>query len=273
MNGKHLRALGLVAVFLLSTAQALAPDPLTRARRAYNDRKFDEAISAAQEAQKLPNLANPAAVVLGRAYLERFRSASVAADLDAANKAFAAVKPDLLAPADRTEFLVGLGVALYADGCADSCLTAAAEFFDLALIAGGSPDAASRESVFEWWAVTLDRHAQSTQDNSVQVYKRILDRAETERTRDIDSASAAYWIAAASRGVGDFDRAWGAAVAGWVRAKYLGLRGERLRGDLHRLVHDVMLPERAKQLVPDADPRPKLDELRKQWTDITEKYR
>jgi hypothetical protein len=277
MNWTIFTRTGLVGLLLCSMAQAPAADPLARARRAYNEHQFDAAIAAAREARELPNLANPAAVVLGRAHLERFLAKSDktdVSDLDAARKALADVKPALLTPADRTEFLVGMGVSVYIDGCADGCLSAAAEFFDLALAAGGPTDAVSRETIFEWWAVALDRQAQFGPDEGrVPTYRRILERAELERARDIDSASATYWIAAASRGVGDFNRAWGAAVAGWVRAKYLGPRGETLRADLHRLVYEILLPERAKQLVPDADPRPQLEALRKQWTEVTEKYR
>jgi len=262
---------------LCSMAQAPVLDPLSRARRAYNERQFDAAIDAAREARDLPNLANPAAVVLGRAYLDRYRAKSDksdVSDLEAARKALADVNPALLTPADRAEFLVGLGVSVYEDGCADECLSAAAELFDLALAAGGATDAAAREKIFEWWAGALDRQAQFGPDESrVATYRRILERAEAERARDLDSASAAYWIAAASRGVGDFNRAWGAAVAGWVRAKYLGPRGDTLRADLHRFVSEVLLPERAKQLVPDADPIPQLEILRKRWAEVTEKYK
>jgi hypothetical protein len=277
MNRTFLTLTGLVVLLLCSMAQAPTTDPLLRARRAYNEHQFDAAIAAAREARALPNLANPAAVVLARAYLERFLAKSDnpdVSDLEAARKAFAEVKPALLSPADRTEFLVGMGMLVYHDGCSDGCLSAAAEFFDLALAAGGPTDAMSRETIFEWWAVALDRQTQFGPDEDrVPTYRRILERAEAELARDIDSASATYWIAAASRGVGDFNRAWGAAVAGWVRAKYLGPRGETLRADLHRLVYDVLLPERAKQLVPDADPRPQLEVLRKQWTEVTEKYK
>ena len=274
MNRTLLTHTGLMVLLLCSMAQAPATDPLSRARRAYNEHQFDAAIAAAREARELPNLANPAAVVLGRAYLERFLAKSDVSDLEAARKALADVKPALLSPADRTEFLVGMGVSVYHDGCADGCLGAAAEFFDLALAAGGPTDATSREAIFEWWAGALDRQAQFGPDEDrVPLYRRILERAEAERARDIDSVSATYWIAAASRGVGDFNRAWGAAVAGWVRAKYLGPRGDTLRADLHRLVYEILLPERAKQLVPDADPRPQLEALRKQWAEVTEKYK
>ena len=277
MNWTVFSRIGLGGVLLCSMAQAPVTDPLARARRAYNERQFDAAIAAAREARELPNLSNPAAVVLARAHLERYLAStdrSDASDLDAARKALADVKPALLSPLDRTEFLVGMGVSVYTDGCADGCLSAAAEFFDLALAAGGIIDTAAREKIFEWWAGALDRQAQFGPDEGrLPTYRRILERAEAERARDIDSTSATYWIAAAARGVGDFNRAWGAAVAGWVRAKYLGPRGEALREDLHRLVHDILLPERAKQLVPDADPLPQLDVLRKQWAEVIEKYK
>lgn len=274
MTWTTLHGFGLAGMLLMSQAQAPVTDPLTTARHAYNQRQYDAAISAAQEALRLPNLANPAAVVLARAYLERFRAGSDAADLAAAHKALAQVKPDSLSPSDRTEFLVGMGVAMYVDGCADGCHSAAAEFFELALAAGGAPDSVSRESIFEWWATSMDLQAQyGPEDGRVATYRRILERAEAERARDLDSVSATYWIAAAARGTGDFNRAWGAAVAGWARAKYLGARGEALRADLHKLVYEVLLPERAKQLVPDADPRPLLEMLRKQWADVTEKYK
>ncbi|HXT70930.1 MAG TPA: hypothetical protein VN700_14310 [Vicinamibacterales bacterium] len=274
MNRTFFKAAALSLVLFSAVAEAQAVDPLMQARRAYNDKQFDAAIASAEQARKLPAQANPAAVVLGRAYLERFQSNRNPADLAAARTAFSGVKSEELTPSDRTDFLVGLGVSLYVDDCTGVCLSAAAEFFDLALIAGGSPDAAARETVFEWWATSLDHQAQfEPDDGRVQIYRRILDRAEAERMRDINSASATYWIAAASRGVGDFSRAWGAAVAGWVRARYFGPRGEALRNDLHQFVYDVLLPERAKQLAPDTDPRPQLELLRKQWTDLTEKYR
>jgi hypothetical protein len=277
MNRTSFTLIGLTGLLLCSMAQAPVSDPLTRARRAYNEHHFEAAIAAAREARELPSLANPAAVVLARAHLERYLASADkpdASDLDAARKALAAVKPALLSPLDRTEFLIGMGVSMYVDGCGDGCLSAAAEFFDLALVAGGTTDIAAREKLFEWWASTLDRQAQVVADDSrTLIYKRILERAEAERAREIDSTSATYWIAAAARGVGDFERAWGTAVAGWVRAKYLGARGEALRNDLNQFVYDVLLPERAKQLIPDADPNPQLESLRKLWADVIEKYK
>ena len=39
-----------------------------------------------------------------------------------------------------------------------------------------------------------------------------------ELATDGGSAPASYWLAVAARGTGDLERAWQAAIAGWVRA-------------------------------------------------------
>jgi len=263
---------GLGAILLLSMAQVQAPDPLARARQAYNDRQFDAAIAAAREAAQQPDLANAAAVVLARAHLEKHRIGGEAADFDGARTALAAVRPDALQPRDRIEFFVGLGLSLYLDAC-EGCFSAAAEFFDLALVTGAPGDAGDRETVFEWWATALDRQGQSgPPEEKTHVYRRMLERVEAERARSPNSATAAYWLAAAARGVGDFDRAWGAAIAGWVRAKYMGTRGEALRVDLDGFVTRILLPERANKLMPDADPRPMLELLREEWNEIKKRW-
>jgi hypothetical protein len=44
--------------------------------------------------------------------------------------------------------------------------------------------------------------------------------------------------------------------------------GARLRVDLDRLVTDVLLPERARQLAPNIDPRPALSFLTGQWEEF-----
>ena len=275
MNGKVLPAFGLCLMVLASSAQTQPLDALSRARRAYNNRQFEAAIAAAKEAQGTPAAANSATVVMARAYLDKFRASSDAADMEAARAALANVKPELLPARDRVEFLVGLGVAMFYDGCAQGCFSAAAEFFDLALAAATPVDPALREPIFEWWATALDHQAQYAVEDIERraTYRRLLDRADAERARDQDSASAAYWVAASARGAGDYDRAWGAAIAGWVRARYLGSRGETLRTDLNKLVMEILLPERAKATTPDDDPGPALESLRKQWTEITGKYK
>ena len=265
------KSLAVFALLAATMGQAQAPDPLTRARRAYNAGEIDVAIAASTEALKVPALANPAAVVLARAHLDRYRQTTTAADLEGAHAALRLVVPDKLTPQDRVEFLIALGVSLYVDGCTDGCFSAAAEMFGLAL--AGVGDVADRERVFEWWAVALDHQAQyGPEGERTPIYRRILERAEHELAAHDRSASASYWLAAAARGTGDLERAWGAAIAGWVRARGLGPRGDALRTDLDRFVTGVLLPERARQSSPDADARPALAKLIAEWEEIKKKY-
>jgi hypothetical protein len=261
----------IVAVLAIGVmGQAPGPDALARARTAYNAGQFDEAIAAASEALNVPALANTAAVVLGRAQLERFRKTGLAADLEQARDALRLVVPDQLTPRDHVEFLVGQGVSFYFDGC-DGCFGAAAELFDRAL-ARAAPGA-EHERVFEWWAGALDLQAvYGPEAGRATAYRRILERAEAELVRDDHSASASYWLAAAARGTGDLERAWGAAIAGWVRARSLGAQGVALRADLDRFVTQVLLPERARQRSPDVDPHPTLAQMVTAWEEIKKKY-
>ena len=90
--------------------------------------------------------------------------------------------------------------------------------------------------------------------------------------RNDRSAPATYWLAAAARGAEDLERAWGAAIAGWMRARYMGAAGVSLRADLDKLVTDALLPERARQMAPDGDARSALASLTAQWDDIKKKF-
>ena len=265
----------MVVALMASMAQAPLPEgALTRAHRAYNAGQFDTAIAAAREALKEPARSNAAAVVLARALLDRYRAASVLSDLDDARAVLADVRPAELAPRDHVAFLIGLGLVLYHDGCDTGCFNTAAEFFAQAFDRMTSPEMGDRELVFEWWANSLDRHALfSPEADRAAAYRRILERAERERAERAQSTSAAYWIAAASRGVGDLDRAWSAAVAGWINARYQGDRGEKLRADLDYLVAQVILPDRANMQAADADPRLALVQMLKQWEDLKAKYK
>ena len=101
---------------------------------------------------------------------------------------------------------------------------------------------------------------------------RILLRMEDELRREDRSAVASYWLPAAARGANDLDRAWGAALAGWVRAPLTGSAGAKLRADLDRLVSGVIIPERARQLSLPADQRAAMAALQQEWEDVKEKY-
>ena len=200
---------------LTLAAQKPSGDQLARARQLYNEQKLDAAIQAALDARRVPASANAAAVVLARAYLERFSRTGVASDLADAREALKQVDEAHLTSREQVEFLVGLGHAFYLEGCLDGCYATAAEQFEQALARADELDVATRESLFEWWAVTLDKRAQFTPSESRKpIYARVLARAEREVARPESSASGLYWLAAAARGVDDLDRAWGAATAG-----------------------------------------------------------
>ena len=256
-------------------AQVQPPaDVLARARALYNAQKYDEAVAAADAARAIPALANAALVVGARARLERFRATAQPDDLAGAREALALVYVPGLSPRDRVEFLIAVGESLYLDGCAGGCFSAAAEMFDEALHRSATAAPDQRDAIFEWWASALDRTAQVVPDaERTGIYARILEKAEAELRRPEPSPSALYWVAVAARGTGHFERAWGAAIAAWVRAHYLGSRGGALREDLDRFVTLVLLPERARQLTPrEGDPRYLLEALIEQWEGIKRRW-
>jgi hypothetical protein len=264
-------ALSLAVV--ASMAQTPQPDPLARARQLYNDARYDEAIDSATQAKQIPALSNAAGIVLGRAHLERFRKSRVVDDLAAGRAALKQVESATLPAREYVELLVGLGEALYLDTCFDGCYTAAAELFERALARADAVEPEARELIFEWWAGALDRQAQyGPASERKDLYQRILRRSEEALDKNDKSAAATYWLAAAARGVDDIERAWGAAMAGWVRAPHLGPAGVELRADLERLVTHVLLPERARQIAGDGDARPALENLRAQWDEIKKKF-
>lgn len=266
----YLRHIGLTLAVLASLAQARPAGSLLAAREFYNRGAFDEAIAAASQATEHADERDAALVVLARAYLDRFRQLRAdPADLDAAVAALKDVNADRLTPADRVEWLVGLGVAVYSDdrGGFEDRYSAAAELFGSALEASeGTFGPEPRERMLEWWCGALDWHAQfSPADGRRATYERMLARLDRELVRNDRSTVALYWRVAAARGMGDLDRAWGAAVAGWLRGRYFGEAGAALQADLDRFVMEVLLPERAQALTPDADPRPTLALLEAGW--------
>jgi hypothetical protein len=259
------------------SAQKPAPkppaDPLAWARQLYNEQKLDAAIQAALDARRAPATANAAAVVLARAYLERFAQTRVAKDLDDARVALKQVDEARLRPSEQVEFLVGLGQAFYLEGCLDGCYAAASEQFDQALARADAVDVQMRETLFEWWAVTLDKRAQlSPAAVRKPIYARVLERAEREVARPESSGPGLYWLAAAARGVDDLDRAWGAASSGWARARFLGPRGADVRKDLDRFVTQLLLPERARELAAGGDVKAAQAGLEAKWAEWKTKW-
>ncbi|MEO8480877.1 MAG: hypothetical protein ABI634_01635 [Acidobacteriota bacterium] len=270
------RVVFVVTVGMAAMAQSKAPDPVVQARQLYNDQKYDEAIRRATEALATPALKSPAALVIARAHLERFRQSSDATDLPAARTALKTVIVDGLSARDRVDLMVALGEAMYFDDeyGTDDRFSAAAEQFEVALDHADVLDAKSRDLLFDWWASALDRQAQQDGETGrAALYARVQKGAERELVRDDTAASASYWLAAASRGVNDLTRAIGAASAAWVRAGTLGARGVTLREDLDRLMRQVILPERARELSVGTSPKPTFAILEEQWQRLTEQWR
>ena len=256
-------------------AQSGVPDLLSQARDHYNRQQYDEAIRVAGEAQVVDTIRPAATVVLARALLERYRQTTQASDLERARAALRSVDASALNARDRVDLTIALGTSLYVDQsyAFDDRFMAAAEQFELALSHAGLLDRSERDQLFDWWAVSLDRQAQQgSEESRGPIYVRILTRAEDILANDSYSTAGAYWLAAAARGVGDLTRAIGAAVAGWVRAATMGERGQSLRIDLDRLMRQVILPERAREMVPDGDARAALELLEQQWTQVKETW-
>ena len=240
--------LALVACLDVPALCAAQPDPgaLARARRAYNEGSYDAAISAARQSLEVPDQVDGARLVLGRALLERYRAAARPGDLVEARDTLRAVDLAHLPQAERYELMVGFGQWLFLTGR----FGAAAELFDTALGSTGPAPAGSRDRLLDWWASALDRQVQASATDTTELYGRVLERMELEARRDPSSAAAAYWIAAAARGLGQLDRAWQAAMAAWVRTGLTQDRAPALRADLDRLVLTAIIPDRARDTGP-----------------------
>jgi hypothetical protein len=237
----------LVGVLLVATAASAAPadrSALARARAAYNEGRYDAAIGAARNAVHEGNDSDAARVVLGRALLERYRQGSDARDLQEARNVLRRADATKLPPADRAELLVGLGQWLFFT----DRFGPAAELFEVAAARPLTGGDGARDRVLDWWASALDREAQTNAVGRDRLYSRIFDRMEQALADDPGSVAANYWLVASARAIGDFDRAWQAAMAGWVRSALSGARGSTLRSDLDRLVLTSVIPERAREL-------------------------
>jgi len=237
----------LALVVLLPYAAAAAePAALARARALYNSGSYDAAIDAATSARIDPKAEDAAALVLARAHLERFRSGGAAADLAAARTALGVVRITALSERDQLDLLIGLGQTLYLGESYGS----AADVFDSALGRATTLGARDRAKLLDWWATALDRHAQArTPDRRGPAFSRVVERMEEELRQEPGSVIANYWLVVAARGAGDLDRAWDAAIAGWVRAA-LGSDTPGLRAELDRVVIDALIPERARMRPP-----------------------
>jgi hypothetical protein len=234
----------VLALIVVAPVYGAEPAALARARTLYNAADYDAAIAAAADARRQPGAADAAALVLARAHLERYRQRADPADLAGARDALQAINQDSLGRRDRVDLLIGLGQSLFLG----EAYGAAAELFDAALVQGAALPPRARTLLLDWWASALDREAQSRPlERRAPVFERIVSRMEDELRTDPGSAPASYWLAVATRGAGDLERSWDAAVAGWVRASLDRETATSVRADLDRLVTQALIPERARQ--------------------------
>jgi hypothetical protein len=260
-GARLLTTLALLAAAVLSTEAASPKDVLLRARQLYNLQQFDAAIMAAGQARQAPDVADAATLVGARARLERFRRGGDQSDFE--------IDPARLSARDRVELNVGLGVSLYLDERAG----AAAEQFELGLAQIDALGPGARDSILDWWASALDRAAQPVRASERRrIYGRILQRMEEELRRDSGSTVASYWLAASARGGGDLERAWNAAVAGWVRVPGATNWGGAFRADLDRLVTEAIIPERARRIAPEGQLQQTIDAMSADWGALKEKW-
>jgi hypothetical protein len=260
------RARFAVLLVLLASSSAYAadkPDPLSEARQLYNQRRFDAAVTAAERARITPAVADRADLIAARAYLELFREGAGPDDLTNARERLRRVDPQRFDPLEQTEFIVGLGEALYFEGAYGS----AADLFETVVDNGTALPAESRDRVLDWWAIAIDRDAWLRSEPAREsAYQRIRSRMRDELTSRPGSSTAVYWMAAAARSQGDLQSAWDAVEAGWVRASLSVDRGMALRADLDRLMLVAIIPERARILgQPDENLKLDWDKFKERW--------
>src|SRR5262249_29394420 len=208
---------------LAGVGPAFADDPLARARSLYNQKEYEAAVTAAEQARAMPSRADAADLVAARAYLERVRTSAMSNDLTNARDRLRRIDPQRFAPRERAEYVVGLGETLFFDGAPG----AAADVFDSVLQSRDLLTGEGRDRVLDWWASALDREARPRSDIERQpLYQRIRTRMEEELATHPGSTTAPYWLAAAARAQGDIQAAWNAAQAAWVRAPLTTDRGE-----------------------------------------------
>jgi hypothetical protein len=246
------RSIGVISIVLMLAATIAPPAlaqtgraDLAKARSLYNQRQYDDAIAAAMGARKQADLADVASIVLARAHLERYRERADPADLSAAREALSAIRSGALDVRDQVELLLAIGESLFLE----DDFGAAAAIFESGIERAALADPALAESIMEWWGGAVERLAQPlAREPRIALFRRLADGAREELGRHPMSASAIYWNVAALRGANELERAWDAAVAGWVRARLVGERGTSLRADLDQLVLEGIVPDRVRYL-------------------------
>lgn len=258
-----------LALVLCGAVLTASREDLARARSLFNERKFDAAIQAAELARKTPDTADAAAIVLARAYLERYRQVADPADLGAARTALGGVNVERLGTPDRAEYLVALGGSLFLE----DDFGAAAEIFESAIEIAPAAGEQTREAVLDWFGSAMERWAAPyTTSRRVTMLDRLVRLMEREQTKNPGSRAASYWLVAGLRAQGELDRAWQAAIAAWVRAPIAGTRALTLRTDIDRLVREGIIPDRGKE-APEGERVTRETALRAEWELVKQKWK
>ena len=224
-------------------------DPLTEARQLYNQRQFAAALSAAERARLTPALADRADLIAARAYLERFRESAASDDLTNARERLRRIDPRRFDAIERTEFIVGLGQALYFD----ESHGAAADVFETVLDNGNALPADSRTGYWtggRFPSIVRRGCARARAGKRLSTDPRPHARRADDAARELDGGV----LAGVGRPLaGRSSAAWDAVEAGGCARSLATDRGEALRADLDRLMVVAIIPERARMLAQPAD--------------------
>jgi hypothetical protein len=232
-NPKRIAVAALWASALALPQLASAQTDLERARAFYNAGQFDESIAAATTASSRPAMANSARLIIARARLERFRRLGEPKELDTARSELISLKPSALAPQEAIEWQIGVGTALFLE----DQLGPAAEAFATLL-----PSARTRLTPEEFQKLLEES---LTGNARTRIYENLRVDSRSELERNPFSRAATYWAVVASRGAGDLDAAWNAAVAGWIRMNGQ-IDGQQIQTDIDTFVTRTLIPERAQ---------------------------
>jgi len=255
---------GLPVVAAAQTARA----DLARARTAYNEGEFNEAIVAATAARRSADTTDAAAIVLARAHLERYRAGADPTDLSAARMVLGSVRTETLSERDEVELLLAMGEALFLE----DEFGAAAELLETGLVRARI-DPTLTEAMLEWWGSAIERRASAAAPEiRRQHYRRLVERMTTEVAQTPSSPAASYWMVVGLRGIGEVNRAWDAAVAAWVRARLAGNSSATLRADLNHLVMQGIIPDRVRHVAQDQRAAAE-SQLRADWELVKERWK
>ncbi|MCM3881113.1 MAG: hypothetical protein ND807_13475 [Vicinamibacterales bacterium] len=272
-NSNRIAVAALWALALALPRPAAAQTDLERARAFYNAGQFDDSITAATAASAKPAAANSARLIIARARLERFRRQGEPKELETARAELISLKPGTLAPQEAIEWQIGVGTALFLE----DQLGPAAEAFATLL-----PSARTRlspeefQKLLDWWGTAVSRLAESlTGSSRTRIYENLRVDSRGELERNPFSRAATYWAVVASRGAGDLDAAWNAAVAGWIRMSGQP-DGHQIQNDIDTFVTRTLIPERAQARTGQRlDAKPTIAEitaLSDEWRAVTERW-